>query len=224
MIHEAVICTLDPDGGPRCAPLGYRLAQAATAAAGATGATTDAQAAGEEEVLLAPFVPSRTLDNLRRTGQAVLSLTDDVRVIAGALTGRRAWPLVPAQAVHGFRLAAALAHRELAVVEIGGDPVRPECRCRTVHAATHAPFLGFNRAQAAVVEAAILVSRLDRLPRARVASELEYLQGAVDKTAGPREREAWGWLMAHWAAQGGAAPGALMDGASTEGAAPGGPA
>ena len=57
------------------------------------------------------------------------------------------------------------------------------------------PFLGLNRAQAAVLEAAILVSRLHMLPRAKVERELGYLAIAIDKTAGEAEREAWGWLM-----------------------------
>lgn len=56
---------------------------------------------------------------------------------------------------------------------------------------SHAPFLGFNRAQAAVVEAAILATRLGMLPREKIDTELAYLQIAVDKTAGPVEREAW---------------------------------
>jgi hypothetical protein len=64
-----------------------------------------------------------------------------------------------------------------------------------VHAEQHAPFRGFNRAQAAVVEAAILVSRLHMLPWGKIETEIAYLKIAVDKTAGPREREAWTWLM-----------------------------
>jgi hypothetical protein len=70
----------------------------------------------------------------------------------------------------------------------------------------HAPFRGFNRAQAAVVEAAILVSRLHMLPADKIDREIEYLKIAIDKTAGPREREAWEWLMervsVHRAAEG----------------------
>ena len=58
------------------------------------------------------------------------------------------------------------------------------------------PFQGFNRAQAAVVEAAILVSRLKILATAKIAEELAYLQIAVTKTAGDAEREAWAWLIA----------------------------
>ena len=59
----------------------------------------------------------------------------------------------------------------------------------------HNAFAGFNRAQAAVIELAVLVSRLHLLPREKVESELQYLQIAIDKTAGNREREAWQWLI-----------------------------
>jgi hypothetical protein len=74
------------------------------------------------------------------------------------------------------------------------DPQRPRLYLREMHRETHAPFRGFNRAQAAVIEAAILVSRLHMLPREKIDAELQYLSIAVDKTAGPREREAWSWL------------------------------
>jgi hypothetical protein len=63
-----------------------------------------------------------------------------------------------------------------------------------VFAARHGDFMGFNRAQAAVVEGAVLVSRLHLLPREKVDSEMRYLQIAVDKTAGAEEHEAWQWL------------------------------
>jgi hypothetical protein len=64
-----------------------------------------------------------------------------------------------------------------------------------VHRASHAPFAGFNRAQSAVIEAAILASRLDFLPREKVEREIAYLETTVQKTAGPAEAEAWRWLM-----------------------------
>jgi uncharacterized protein len=75
------------------------------------------------------------------------------------------------------------------------DPVRPRLVCRPIYEADHRPFRGFNRAQAAVLELAILVSRLDRLPMEKIAREIDYLTIAMGKTAGQREHEAWGWLM-----------------------------
>ncbi|MCG7908773.1 MAG: DUF447 family protein, partial [Candidatus Thiodiazotropha taylori] len=68
--------------------------------------------------------------------------------------------------------------------------------CQPVHQATHKPFQGFNRAQAAVLELAILVSRLGRLPVEKIHAEIDYLTIAMEKTAGEREKEAWKWLMA----------------------------
>ena len=55
-------------------------------------------------------------------------------------------------------------------------------------------FFGFNRAQSAVIEAAILVSRLNILPKDKIINEMKYLKIAVEKTAGPKEKEAWLWL------------------------------
>ena len=33
------------------------------------------------------------------------------------------------------------------------------------------------------------------LPREKIEAEIAYLTIAIDKTAGPDEKEAWGWLM-----------------------------
>lgn len=175
VIREAIVTTLGAGGTPYVAPMGVR---------------------NEDGLyLIAPFRPSRTLDNLLRSGQAVINYTDDVRVFAGCHTGRRDWPTVPAGTVRGARLAAALAHVEIEVVKWEEDALRPHIHCRELARETHAAFQGFNRAQAAVVEAAILVSRLRMLPAEKIDREVNYLRIAVEKTAGPREHEAWQWLM-----------------------------
>jgi uncharacterized protein len=148
-----------------------------------------------EHLVIAPFRPSLTLDNLRESPFAVANYTDDVLVFAGCLTGRRQWSTKPATKVPGAVLEQALAHAELRVADVVEDELRPRFRCAVVHEETHRPFRGFNRAQAAVVEAAILVSRLHMLPPEKIEREIAYLQIAIDKTAGPRERQAWDWLM-----------------------------
>jgi uncharacterized protein len=148
-----------------------------------------------DRVVLAPFRPSLTLELLLQSRVAVINYTDDVRVFAGCIVGRRDWPLVPATRIDGVRLASCLAHEEIELAEFIDDAQRPQLRCRSVHRESHAPFRGFNRAQAAVVEAAILVSRLSILPAGKLETELEYLKIAIDKTAGEPELEAWSWLM-----------------------------
>ena len=175
MIRETIVTTISAAGAVHIAPFGI--------IADGTG------------WIIAPFHPSVTIDNLRAVPFCVASHTDDVRIFAGCLTGRRDWPTVPSQAVPVPRLAAALAHAELAVTRIVEDPQRPRFHCGVVHRATHAPFEGLNRAKAAVLEAAILVSRLDLLPRDKIEREMAYLATAVSKTAGPDELEAWQWLL-----------------------------
>lgn len=147
-------------------------------------------------IVIAPFRPSITLEFLLRARCAVVNYTDDVRVFAGCLTGRYTWPTVPADRVACNRLAQSLAHRELELERVEDDATRPRLYFRTVHQVTHAPFSGFNRAQAAVIEAAILVSRLGMLSEEKIDTEMNYLNIAISKTAGARELEAWGWLRA----------------------------
>jgi uncharacterized protein len=81
------------------------------------------------------------------------------------------------------------------LVSVLEDETRPELHMRVVHQETHHPFQGFNRAQSAVIELAVLTSRLHMLSQEKVLSEKQYLQIAIDKTAGKRELEAWGWLV-----------------------------
>ncbi|SAL80634.1 hypothetical protein AWB71_06167 [Caballeronia peredens] len=176
MIYETIVTTADREGRPHIAPMGVRFE--------------------EGFAILAPFRPSTTLDNVIATQSAVINFTTDVRVFAGCVTGyARDWPTVRADMVPGVRLEATLAHSELRLAEVSDDETRPVLRMECVHRATHAPFAGFNRAQAAVVEGAILVSRLFMLPPDKVDSEIAYLQIAIDKTAGDVEREAWQWLL-----------------------------
>ena len=175
VIRETIVTTADPQGRVHIAPIGI--------------------IADGEGWIIAPFRPSTTLENLQAVPFAVVNYTDDVRVFAGCLTGRADWPTVAADKVPVPRLAGALAHAELAVARAVEDAQRPRFHCRVVHAASHAAFRGFNRAQAAVIEAAILASRLDFLPRDKVEREIAYLESAVQKTAGPAEQEAWRWIM-----------------------------
>jgi uncharacterized protein len=175
MIREVIVTTVDASGKAHIAPFGMI-------------------AAGEEWII-APFRPSTTLANLQEVPYAVANYTDDVRIFAGCLTGRREWPLIPIGAFPVPRLANALAHAELAVQRVEEDAQRPRFFCRVLRQELHAPFQGLNRAKAAVLELAVLVSRLDFLPRDKIEREIEYLRIAIDKTAGPEEKEAWGWLV-----------------------------
>ena len=176
MIQETIVTTQNSSGIAHIAPMGIHV--------------------NGDDFIILPFRPSTTLNNLLESQTAVLNYCDDVRVFAGCLTGRRDWPLFAAEKINGQVLECALAHTEVELVRIEEDPTRPRLFCKAVHTVNHAPFKGFNRAQYSVLEAAILISRLNRLPLTKIEEEIDYLRIGLEKTAGIRELEAWVWLMA----------------------------
>ena len=144
--------------------------------------------------VLAPFRPSPTILNLEANPVFAASSPSDIRVIAGAVTGRRDWATLPCDRIPGRRLADSFGHAEFEVTDVEPDATRPRYRGRLVHSAAHIPFFGYNRAQAAVLEAAILSTRLHMLDPEKILTEMRYHAIAIIKTAGPAEREAWDWI------------------------------
>ena len=175
LIREVIVTTVDSSGIAHLAPIGLIEDGAGW--------------------IIAPFRPSKTGDNLAAMPFAAASFTDDSAIFAGLITGRHDWSLVAAEKVPVPRLACALAHAELRVTRLEEDVTRPRFHCEVLHRAQHAPFEGFNRARNAILECAILLTRLHILPREKIDREIAYLSIAIEKTAGIREREAWSWLM-----------------------------
>jgi uncharacterized protein len=175
-IIETVVTTINPDGTVNCGAMGVEW--------------------GEERIVIKPFRGTRTLRNLRATGAAVVNLTDDVLLFSQAALGDPHPPCRPATEVAGAVLVDACSWREVRVEVIEEDEQR--FRFTTVVAGGGAgrEFLGFNRACFAVLEASILASRVHLLDAAEISGELRRLQVLVDKTAGPREREAMDYVLA----------------------------
>jgi hypothetical protein len=80
-IVETIVTTTNAKGEAHIAPLGL--------------------IADGDNWILAPFRPSRTLDNLREVPFAVACHTDDVRVFAGCLDRTQGLPTRPAEKVAG---------------------------------------------------------------------------------------------------------------------------
>ncbi|OUR73034.1 hypothetical protein A9Q78_05350 [Methylophaga sp. 41_12_T18] len=174
-IHEVIVTTMADNGEAHSAPMGITEVNG--------------------HFVIQPFKPSSTYENLKNHRQCTINFTDDVRVFAGSLTGHRDWPTLPCDKIKGRYLEQALTHIELEIIDfVDGDP-RTKFTGKIVNDVTHAPFRGFNRAQSAVIEAAVLTSRLSMLPVEKVQQEIGYLTIAIEKTAGDRELEAWSWLM-----------------------------
>ena len=172
-IDEIILITECEDGSPHIAPFGIRERDGL--------------------ILIAPFKPSTSLTNMLAGRPVTLNTTDDVRVFAGALTCRRSWPV--SKQDDAIVLSSALSYKRLKLVKVEDDEVRPNLYFEVLKQSNLKPFRGYNRAQAAVIELCVLVSRLNRLPIEKIEAEMSYLQIAIDKTAGEQEFEAWTWLL-----------------------------
>ena len=149
---------------------------------------------GEAHIILKPFVDTTTFRNVRETRVAVVNLTDDVYLFAQAAISNPQYPSVRATVVPGVVLEAACSWRELEIERIDETPPRSRVTTRVVHRGVRREYIGFNRARHAVLEVAILSTRLHLIPRADVEREVARLQVIVDKTAGPREQAAMALL------------------------------
>jgi hypothetical protein len=170
VIIESIVTTVDANGSINFAPMGVEW--------------------GDETIVLKPFLETTTFRNLSATGVAVVNLTDDAMLFAQGAISSPQFPFIPATIVKGAVLEAACSWRELRVVTIDATPPRSRIEAQVVHRGTRREFIGFNRARHAVLEAAILATRTHLLPAEQIREEYARLQVVVDKTAGPREREA----------------------------------
>jgi hypothetical protein len=181
LIAEGIVTTVNPDGSANISPMGPRVDRDFT------------------HLLLRPFQTSTTYQNLKRTGEGVFHITDDVLLIAKAAVGMLTPPplLNAASHVRGFHLADACRWFEFRVSHLDDSQERTTIDCTVVGSGNLRPFFGFNRAKHAVLEAAILATRISILPAEQIVSELERLAIPVEKTAGQQEREAFEFLRDH---------------------------
>jgi hypothetical protein len=149
---------------------------------------------GDDVIVLKPFLETTTFRNISGTRAAVVNLTDDAMLFAQGAISRPQLPWVPASIVKGAVLEAACSWRELEVLTIDATPPRSKIEARVVHRGVRREFMGFNRAKHAVLEAAILATRTHLIAADQIRDEYARLQVLVDKTAGPREREAMALL------------------------------
>jgi uncharacterized protein len=176
-VIETVVTTLNPDGSVNCAAMGVEW--------------------DEQRIVIKPFRATRTLRNLRATGAAVVNVTDDILLFSEAALGDPHPPTRPAASIDGAILDDACSWRELRVEAIDDSAARARVDTLVVDRGSGREFLGLNRARHAVLEASILASRARRLPADDLRAELRRLQVLVDKTAGPREREAMEYVTRH---------------------------
>jgi hypothetical protein len=146
--------------------------------------------------VLRPFRTAQTYANLKAHGEGVLHVTDDVLLLARAAIGPLdpPPPLVPADKVRGWIWTGACRAYEFRVTTCDDHEERARFDAEVVRVVRMRDFFGLNRALHAVVEAAILATRTALLPPEEIEAEYRKLAVLVEKTGGPREREAFGLL------------------------------
>lgn len=187
-ILEGIVTTCNEDGSANIAPM---------------GPIVDSQFT---RLLFRPFPTSTTYGNLVQTGQGVFHVTDNVQWFAQSAVGIPdpmptmfsaskidGWVLTDTCRWYGFKVES---------IDAFGEPRedpnhRQTFLARVVEQQRLRDFFGFNRAKHAVIEAAILATRLDYLSAEALQSELRRLETLVRKTGGIQEQRAFRHLQEH---------------------------
>jgi hypothetical protein len=183
VIVEGVATTWDANGVVNVAPLGPLVAERPPS--------------HWKGLLFRPFPGSKTYANLKAVGEGVFHLTDDVLLVARSAVGDVMPETVPTERLSGRRLTDCCRWFEFRIAEWNENGERPQAQAIVLHQGVGREWTGFNRAKHAVLEAAILATRLHLLGREAVQQELERLRSPVEKTAGKAEREAFAMLIEH---------------------------
>jgi hypothetical protein len=144
-----------------------------------------------ERLLLRPFQPSTTFSNLQATRCGVFHVVDSVDVIARAAIGRLDVmpPTEPAEQIPGAVLKDCCRWFEFQVESVDASQPRSLMPSRILCSGERRPFRGFNRARHAIIEAAIMATRIHLLPASEIQQSLEWLRSAVEKTGDQPEQE-----------------------------------
>lgn len=179
MILEGIVTTWNNDRSVNVSPM---------------GPIVELDASGDfDRLTLRPFRTSTTYQNLRRTNLGVFHITDDVWLLAQAAVKRFSGLPEFAEtngAYRGLVLADACRWYGMKVDENDDREPRATMRAAVVERGRFRDFLGFNRGKHAVVEAAILATRVGILPAAEIAAQFVQLKTWVEKTGGEQERRA----------------------------------
>lgn len=171
-ILEGIVTTRNADGTVNISPM---------------GPIVDEQL---QRFLFRPYQTSTTYQNLKREGSGVFHVTDDVLLFAQAAVGQPD----PLPALDDLVLVDACRWLKFEVRSLDDSQERTEIVAETIDQGTQRDFFGFNRAKHAVLEAAILATRVHLLPAAEIQQEIQRLQTPIDKTAGERELQAFAFL------------------------------
>ncbi len=170
MIVETIVSTLDESGAPNFAPMGVVLDQ--------------------NSLTVRPYRNTRTFRNMHSSGCAVVNFTDDALAFVQTGLYHAVLPGFPATAVPGVVYREACSWLEIALISDAGSEERAEMRCRVLYRELRREFR-LCRACNAIIEAAILATRLKISDAEFVDQRMMQCREVVEKTGGENERRAF---------------------------------
>jgi hypothetical protein len=183
MILESIVTTASPSGKVNIAPMGPEV--------------DEVDSPNWDQFILKPFKTSTTYRNLAATAKAVVHITDDVSLFARTAVETIGHEEAIEKYVRPLNTSSCWAlndcHRWFAVDVASqiDEGQRAIFHCRVVQMEIVRPFFGFNRAKHAVIEAAILATRVHLIPAESLRAQLDRLRPLIDKTGGTSERDAF---------------------------------
>ncbi len=149
-----------------------------------------------DSLVLRPFQTSTTFLNMIESHCGVFHVVDTVDVLAKAAIGQllKLPATRPARKIRGRILTDCCRWFEFRITEQDLGSERSFMRAEIVAQGEHRAFFGFNRARHAVLEAAILATRVHLLPHSEIATRMNILKSAVEKTGGVTETDAFDML------------------------------
>ena len=134
-----------------------------------------------KNIIISPYIPSITLQNLRDNNCAVINYVDDASFYVNCILGNKKFKKKRTQIIDGFFLENSLSYDEVIVKKVIEDSLRPSFICEVVKSVSKKRYDGHNRAKAAIIEACILASRVKLLKKKKILDELNNLSKGVKK-------------------------------------------
>ncbi len=185
MIVEGILTTRDSDGRTNVAAMGVLLEESAVLPDG-----------NWTVFRLRPFEGSRTFANLQAGECGVFHLVDDVELLARAALGDPGdLAAEPAETIDCRSLSNCVRAFEFVVESADWTRPRANLLCRVTRTHRVRDWIGWNRAQHAVLELTISATRVGMIERMVIEDQIRQLTPLIEKTAGPRESAAWRFVL-----------------------------
>lgn len=179
MIIETIVSSMDKEGKVNLAPIGVHLPN------------NDLKIAMGKEVSLFLYAGSQTYKNLQTLPEGVINFSNDVNIFVETALFSLPFPTLPSHLVRPPRLAEAQSIGEFSVIQTDFSREPARIQGKILHYEQFAGFNGFCRAQWAVLEAAIMATRLQWISLNHIKEAWPWWKKLVEKTGGIKERDAF---------------------------------